>query len=88
VEIREITALIEQVINPVRLIVDGADCSFTVRVVSADFAALRPVQRQQKVLSCFSEYLADGRLHALTVEAFTPEEWAAQTEAPLIQVTI
>jgi|TARA_R110001583_G_scaffold79375_2_gene214457 acid stress-induced BolA-like protein IbaG/YrbA len=88
VEISEIVTLIEQKITPVSVAVDGADCSFKVRVISAEFAQMRPVQRQQKVLGCFSEFLADGRLHALTVEAFTPEEWAAHTEATLTQLTI
>lgn len=59
--------------------VDGADCNFTARVISENFAGMRPVQRQQQILQAFKDVLADGRLHALTVDAVTPAEWQARS---------
>lgn len=58
--------------------VDGADCSFVVKVVSASFEGESPLGRQRRVLSLFAEELGDGRLHALTVIARTPQESATQ----------
>lgn len=66
--------------------IDGADCNFTARVVSQVFDGLRPVQRQQRILAAFSESLASGELHALTVEAFTTMEWQARAPGGLTRL--
>jgi acid stress-induced BolA-like protein IbaG/YrbA len=67
---------IRQVIPDAEIKVEGADCSFSVVVLSPQFEKMLPVKRQQRVLACFSEMLSSGTLHALTVKAHTPEEWA------------
>ncbi|WP_221797258.1 BolA family protein [Oceanobacter mangrovi] len=59
----------------------GADCNFSVSLVTSQFEGLRPVQRQQQVLALFQPELSDGRLHALTISASTPAEQAAR-QAP------
>lgn len=83
----DVIGRIRQVVsNSSTVEVQGADCNFTARIISADFAALRPVQRQQRVLAAFADVLADGRLHALSVEAYTPEEWQARASAALTQL--
>lgn len=66
--------------------IGGEDCSFHVSVVAEEFAGLKPVQRQQKVLSAFASELASGELHALTVQAFTPDEWEARACLTSIQL--
>lgn len=84
----------EEVIDRIRRVlpdasaieVQGADCNFTARVISDDFAAQRPVLRQQSVLAAFADVLADGRLHALTVETYTPDEWQAKMPPNLTQL--
>lgn len=86
-EKQEVISLIQQTLDDARVEVEGADCSFTCKVVSSRFAGMRPVMRQQLVLGCFGEYLADGRLHAMTVQAWTPEELAA-TSNNLTQLTL
>jgi acid stress-induced BolA-like protein IbaG/YrbA len=53
---------------------DGADCSFTVTIVSAAFDGQTPIQRQRPVLALFKDDIASGALHALTVIAKTPTE--------------
>ena len=63
------------------IMVDGADCNFTVAVTSSGFAGLRPVQRQQMVLRLFSSELSTGELHALSISALTPEEAATPVTA-------
>lgn len=46
---------------------------FRVRVVSADFGGLRPLQRHQLVYRCLGE-LMQTDIHALNIVALTPEE--------------
>jgi acid stress-induced BolA-like protein IbaG/YrbA len=41
-------------------------------VTSESFASLSRVQKQQAVYACINEFIADGRLHAVTIRAQTP----------------
>ncbi len=45
-----------------------------ITVVSPVFSELSRVQKQQKVYGCIDEFIKDGRLHAVTIRALTPEE--------------
>ena len=67
--------------------VSGADCSFSVQVVTQAFKDLRPVLRQQKILQLFSAELSTGELHALTVDARTPLE-IAPAKSELTTLTV
>jgi acid stress-induced BolA-like protein IbaG/YrbA len=52
------------------------DTHFAARVVAPQFAGKRPLQRHQLVYAALGAVV--GReLHALSIEALTPEEWAA-----------
>ena len=53
----------------------GDDVHFTARVVSAAFAGKRPLQRHQLVYRALGD-LMGGEIHALSIEALTPEEAA------------
>lgn len=66
--------------------VEGEDCSFSVTVLSPEFAGMPVIRRQQKILAAFSEELQSGALHALTVKAHTPEEWKSFQQAGLTQI--
>jgi len=55
----------------------GAESHFRVVVVSEGFAGLSRVARHRRVHALAAEELASG-LHALSLQAFTPEEWAAE----------
>lgn len=56
----------------VDVVVDGNRALIT--VVSDAFESLTRVQKQQKVYACIEEFIRDGRLHAVTIRALTPEE--------------
>ena len=56
----------------VEVVLDGNRAVIT--VVSEEFAALSRLQRQQKVYGCINDYISDGRLHAVTIRAVTPQE--------------
>jgi acid stress-induced BolA-like protein IbaG/YrbA len=71
----EIEQRIAKVVADSTTEVEGADCDFTVTVISDVFCGLLPVKRQQMVLSGFTDVLASGELHALTVKHYTLDEW-------------
>jgi acid stress-induced BolA-like protein IbaG/YrbA len=54
--------------------VSGDGSHFDVRVVSAAFAGLRAVKRQQLVYAAVNDWIRDGSLHAINIKAITPEE--------------
>jgi acid stress-induced BolA-like protein IbaG/YrbA len=49
-------------------------------VVSHHFAGMNRVQKQQAVYACIQNYIADGRLHAVTIKADVPPEPTGTTE--------
>jgi acid stress-induced BolA-like protein IbaG/YrbA len=51
----------------------GDNVHFDSRIVSAAFAGKRPLQRHQLVYGALGE-LMGGEIHALSIEALTPEE--------------
>jgi len=76
--VAEVEQLIKQDIADAEIIVDGAGCDLTLTVISASFVDLPLVKKQQAVLATLKAPLASGKLHAVTVLAFTPEEWQAK----------
>lgn len=40
------------------------------------FDDMSRVKKQQSVYAPLMEYIADNRIHALSIKAFTPQEWA------------
>jgi acid stress-induced BolA-like protein IbaG/YrbA len=53
------------------------DVHFEARVVAAQFGGQRPLKRHQLVYATLGD--AVGReIHALSIEALTPEEWSAR----------
>lgn len=60
-----------------RVAVDGDGHHFQALIVSAEFAGLNRVKRQQRVMETVKTHLDSGALHALSMQTLTPEEWAA-----------
>ncbi|WP_291373232.1 BolA family protein [Acinetobacter sp. UBA6720] len=61
----------------------GKESHFKVIVVSEAFAGLRLVQRHQKIYAVAGDLLSPGKIHALAIHAFLPEEWKGQdTSSP------
>lgn len=52
--------------------VDGDRALIT--VVSTVFAGMSRVQQQQAVYRCIDAFITDGRLHAVTIRAQTPDD--------------
>jgi len=58
----------------------GQETHYKAVVVSEHFAGLNSVKRHQKVYGTLGELM--GQFHALALHTYTPEEWAAQGQAP------
>jgi acid stress-induced BolA-like protein IbaG/YrbA len=53
---------------------------FAARVVAREFAGLRSIARHQLIYRALGEPM--GReIHALSIDALTPQEWAARTSS-------
>lgn len=50
-------------------------------VVSSAFEGLRPIARHQKVYATLGERMANDEVHALSIKAYTPAEWAQRAGA-------
>ncbi len=70
----ELKQRVEAVIEGAQVEVTTDGYYFNVMAVSERFAGKRPVQRQQMVYAGFVELIADGSLHAVNIQTFTPEE--------------
>ena len=46
-------------------------------IVSAEFEGKRPIQRHQRVYATLGERMQTDEVHALSMQTFTPAEWAA-----------
>ena len=77
---QELIDLVQQTLPDAEVIPEGADCNFSLTVISDSFDVKRPVARQQLVLGVFNEQLRSGALHALSVKAMTKSEWEEQVK--------
>jgi acid stress-induced BolA-like protein IbaG/YrbA len=55
---------------------DGDGRHWSAIVVSAEFDGLRRIQRHQKVYATLGARMQTDEVHALSIQAFTPQEWA------------
>ena len=73
-EPEEIKALLQVAIEGSEVEVT-VDCSHAhLVVISEAFSGLGPVKRQQLVYGALSEQIADGRIHAVHMKTFTPDQ--------------
>ena len=58
--------------------VEGDGQHFQAIIVSPAFAGKRLIQRHQAVYATMGERMKTDEVHALSIRAFTPAEWAQQ----------
>ena len=56
-------------------IVTGDGSHFQVIAVGDLFDGMSRVKQQQAVYAPLMEYIADNRIHALSIKAYTPAQW-------------
>jgi monothiol glutaredoxin len=87
----DIEALVKAGVADSLVFVEGAGCDLTVTVVSEQFNDLSVVKKQQLVMATLSEVLGSGKLHAVSVQPYTPAEWQArstQSGGGLLQISL
>jgi acid stress-induced BolA-like protein IbaG/YrbA len=75
----EIQALIAEHLPCELCHVDGDGRHWYATVVSTVFEGLRPIARHQKVYAAMGTRMKTDEVHALSIKAYTPAQWAQQT---------
>ena len=70
----EIESLIIAGIPDAQVYVNGSDGKYQAKIISETFNKLNQVQRHQAVYATLQAQIQNGRLHALSIEALTPQE--------------
>ena len=74
-ETEEIKQLIESQMSAELVRVKGDGRHFTAVIVSPEFLNKNRIDRQRLVFATLNQALTEGRLHAITLKTFTPDEW-------------
>ncbi len=64
--------------DPVVRVMSDDNTHFEAVVVAAEFEGVRPLARHQLVYKTLGT-LVGNEIHALSIRAFTPDEWAEQS---------
>ena len=72
-----IQKLIEDGIDGVQAIVTGDGSHFQAIVIGYCFEGKSMVQQQKLVYAVVNEHITSGAIHALSIKAYTPEQWEA-----------
>ncbi|ARU92521.1 MULTISPECIES: BolA family iron metabolism protein IbaG [Tatumella] len=75
-ENNEIQAVLMQALSLDEVHVSGDGSHFQVIAVSDIFETMSRVKKQQAVYAPLMEYIADNRIHAVSIKTYTPAEWA------------
>ena len=74
----EVKKLIEAGLPGCEAIVTGDGSHFDAIVVSSAFEGLSMVKEQQMVYGTLGDRITRGAIHALSIKAYTPQEWETQ----------
>ena len=76
------STLLEQIKQQIEAGLDGSSANtsgenghFDVTVIGECFADKSPVQRQKMVYATLNDKISSGEIHAITIKAYTPEQW-------------
>lgn len=75
----EVKSLLEQNLPSAQVMVEGEGCDFLLNIISDELAALSSVKRQQQVYQYLNPWIADGRIHAVTMKFFSRSDWATHS---------
>lgn len=68
--------LVESTIDGASAEVTGDGSKFEAQVVSDTFENMPTIKRHKMVYAVLDEHIKTGAIHALTIKAFTKNEWA------------
>ncbi|UUM30326.1 BolA family iron metabolism protein IbaG [Vibrio japonicus] len=72
----KVQQILEQELNLEELHVKGEGSHYEVIAVDACFDGMSRVKKQQMIYAPLMEYIKRNDIHAVSIKAFTPEEWA------------
>lgn len=75
-ENNEIQSVLMNALSLEEVHVSGDGSHFQVIAVGELFDGMSRVKKQQTVYGPLMEYIADNRIHAVSIKAYTPAEWA------------
>ena len=71
----EIESILQAALSLDEIHASGDGGHYQVIVVSDLFAGMSRVKKQQAVYGPLAEHIASNAIHALSIKAFTPDEW-------------
>ena len=71
----EIKQVLMEKLSLDEVIVNGDGSHFQVIAVGSLFDGMSRVKQQQAVYAPLMEYIADNRIHPLSIKAYTPAQW-------------
>lgn len=74
----EIQKLIEAGVPDSKAMVSGGEGKYEAIVISESFTDMSMVKEHQMVYATVKPQIASGELHALSIKAFTPDEWGKE----------
>lgn len=88
----EVEQLIKQDYTDAEIYIEGEGCDLSIIVISEKFAGQSMVKQQQGVMATLIEPLGSGRLHAVSIKAYTPAQWrerqASNANNGLLQIQV
>tara|TARA_Y100001956_G_scaffold39363_1_gene38664 strand:+ start:14962 stop:15216 length:255 start_codon:yes stop_codon:yes gene_type:complete len=76
VDSAKVQQILEQALNLEEVTVKGEGSHYEVIAVDASFDGMSRVKKQQLIYAPLMEYIQRNDIHAVSIKAFTPEEWA------------
>ncbi|MDE1310127.1 BolA family transcriptional regulator [Vibrio aestuarianus subsp. cardii] len=72
----KVQQLLDEALNLQEIHVKGESSHYEVIAVDACFDGMSRVKKQQLIYAPLMEYIQRNDIHAVSIKAFTPDEWA------------
>ncbi|KGY11799.1 BolA family transcriptional regulator [Vibrio tubiashii] len=72
----KVQQILNEALNLEELHVKGEGSHYEVVAVDASFEGMSRVKKQQFIYAPLMEYIQRNDIHAVSIKAYTPEEWA------------
>ncbi|ADT85950.1 BolA family iron metabolism protein IbaG [Vibrio sp. Vb2880] len=72
----QVQQILEQALNLQEIHVKGEGSHYEVIAVDAAFDGMSRVKKQQLIYAPLMAYIQRNDIHAVSIKAFTPDEWA------------
>jgi len=76
VDSTQVKEILDQALNLQEIHVKGEGSHYEVIAVDECFESMGRVKKQQLIYAPLMEYIQRNDVHAVSIKAFTPEEWA------------